>query len=84
MVIPIIVEFALRYRETPPPDWRLLYLHAICARAARMSGTAAFIEQLFRDAEESEVPASDESFGNLMSHPWNLPRLRSLSFPSPA
>ena len=50
----------------PPPDPKLLALHATCARVAHMSGAAEFFDKLERDVEETEVLAFDGSSAHLL------------------
>ncbi|KAF8445072.1 hypothetical protein L210DRAFT_3476143 [Boletus edulis BED1] len=65
---PMVVEFTSQFEHAPPPDPRLLALHATCARAAHMSGAAEFFNRLERDAEEMNVLAFDGSSALLLSH----------------
>jgi hypothetical protein len=68
---PIFVEFNAGIAGAPPPHPRLLALHAVCARVAYMSGAAEFLDELYREAEDMKVLASDGSsdplLGNLTS-----------------
>lgn len=63
---PMVVEFTSGLQGAPPPDPRLLTLHAICARVAHMSGAAEFFDQLQWDADEMEVLAFDGSSAPLL------------------
>ena len=66
---PMVVDFTSRVENAPPPpDHRLLALHAACARVAHMSGAAQFFDQVDRDVEETEVLAFDGSSAHLLSH----------------
>ncbi|KAG6375712.1 hypothetical protein JVT61DRAFT_3287 [Boletus reticuloceps] len=65
---PMVVEFTSQFERAPPPDPRLLALHATCARVAHMSGAAEFFDRLEWDAEEMKVLAFDGSSALLLSH----------------
>jgi hypothetical protein len=39
----------------PPPDPRLLAVHAACAQIAHMSGAAEYMDEIFRDDDNSEI-----------------------------
>lgn len=52
----------------PPPDSRYLRLHAACAKVARLSGAADYIETLNRRVEETCVLATDGSSVDLLSY----------------
>ena len=63
------VDLTPRYENAPPPpDPRLLALHAICARVAHMSGSAEYFDQVERDKEEMNVLALDGSSSALLNH----------------
>lgn len=62
----MVVEFTSQFQEAPPPDPRLLALHAICARVAHMSGAVNFFDQLEWDVDEMNVLASDGSSAPLL------------------
>ena len=61
-----VVDFTSEFQEAPPPDPRLLALHAICARVAHVSGAAEFFDQLQWNADEMEVLTSDGSSASLL------------------
>jgi hypothetical protein len=56
--------------ELPSPD--LIALHAACARVARMSGAAEYLDRFERDVEETTVLASDGSSAHLLHGLLNL------------
>lgn len=42
-------------KTIPPPNPRLLAVHAACAQIAQMSGAAEYINEFFRDDDEISV-----------------------------
>lgn len=58
---PLMVNLSSDLEGTPPPDRKLLALHAMCARVAHMSGAAKFLYKLELDAEDMAVLASNGS-----------------------
>ena len=65
---PMLVDLSSNYEGAPPPDPQLLALHAVCARVAHTSGAAEFLDELERDAEETNVLAFDGSSAHLLSN----------------
>jgi hypothetical protein len=63
---PMVVDFTSNLETVPPPNPKLLALHAACARVAHMSGATEFFDKIHRDAEEMEVLASDGSSAPLL------------------
>ena len=54
--------------SAPPPDPKLLALHAVCARVAHMSGAAEAFDEFDRDLEDTIVLAEDGSSARLLDH----------------
>ena len=65
---PMTVDFTSRYNNAPPPDPRLLALHAMCPRVAHRSGAAEYFDRVERDKEELKVLALDGSSSVLLDH----------------
>ncbi|KAF9643386.1 hypothetical protein BDM02DRAFT_3273075 [Thelephora ganbajun] len=63
----MVDNFSSDWEGAPPPDPKLLALHATCARVAHMSGAAEFLDDLERQAEETDVLAFDGSSAHLLS-----------------
>jgi hypothetical protein len=42
---PILVDFSSECKGVPPPDRKLLALHATCAQVALLSGAAKFLDK---------------------------------------
>jgi hypothetical protein len=55
----ILVDFSSDCEGVPPPDPKLLALHATCAQAALSSGAAEFLNTLDRSAEGDKVLTSE-------------------------
>ena len=56
---PILVDFSSECKSVPPPDPKLLALHATCAQVALLSGAADFLSELDHDVEKIEILTSE-------------------------
>lgn len=64
----MMVSFSSDCPSTPPPDRKLLVLHAVCAQVAHKSGAVRSLGELELDAEETPVLAFDGSSARLLSN----------------
>lgn len=53
---PMVVDFTSRFEQAPPPDPRLLALHATCARVMHMSGATHYFYQPDVDSDDMDEP----------------------------
>ncbi|KAI9507875.1 hypothetical protein F5148DRAFT_980748, partial [Russula earlei] len=52
----------------PVPSPELLALHATCCKVAKLSGSAEYIDRVYRDADEMDVLAPDGASGDVLSY----------------
>jgi len=64
----LFVTFTRTHESQEYPDYRLLGLHAACARVAHMSGAAEAFDEVERDLEDTTVLAVDGSDAHLLDH----------------
>ncbi|KAI9436374.1 hypothetical protein F5148DRAFT_1380312 [Russula earlei] len=63
------VTFSTRDPEhLPVPSPELLSLHATCCKVAKLSGSAEYIDRVYRDADEMDVLAPDGASGDVLSY----------------
>lgn len=64
--LPNEVRFITRQPLLELPDPRFIAIHAACCRAAHLSGSAAYIDQIHRETEMTHVLADNGSSAELL------------------
>ncbi|KAG6369630.1 hypothetical protein JVT61DRAFT_14199 [Boletus reticuloceps] len=52
----------------PVPSRKLLDLHATCCKVAHLSGSAEYIDEIFRDADELDILSADGTSAAILDY----------------
>ena len=54
--------------KLPVPSPAYLAIHAACAKAARLSGAAKYIDKFYQDMDDSKILARDGASASMLEH----------------